>query len=264
MEVYNETASCPLVGDTLFKYAFGTSSCALRIQEAAILLSLYTPYIWLYTMVYVMAVGYYNSNRCTKHEPPKTSLLLQRVVITWNLFMCIFSTIGSTYTLPFAFNNNVVVTAPVQHLLWSYLYILSKPFEFIDTMLLMMKYKHVTYLHWTHHALTLLYTWWLATNSERYGLVMSSVNFTIHAVMYGYFFLVSLTSVRPHVQKIAKAVTIIQIMQFVFVLVMLPLYAPEMSVLTCVITSLLYIYYFIIFSRFFWSSYYAQERKKQV
>jgi len=47
-------------------------------------------------------------------------------------------------------------------------------------------------LHWYHHITVLLYTWYGYTHASPIGVHMTAMNFTVHAVMYGYYFLMAM------------------------------------------------------------------------
>ena len=62
----------------------------------------------------------------------------------------------------------------------------------IDTFFLVIHKKKVLFLHWYHHITVLLYTWYGYTHASPIGVHMTAMNFTVHAVMYGYYFLMAM------------------------------------------------------------------------
>ena len=62
----------------------------------------------------------------------------------------------------------------------------------IDTFFLVIHKKKVLFLHWYHHITVLLYTWYGYTHASPIGVHMTAMNYTVHAVMYGYYFLMAM------------------------------------------------------------------------
>jgi hypothetical protein len=72
------------------------------------------------------------------------------------------------------------------------LFILSKIPELVDTVFLVLKRKPVIFLNWYHHITVLLFCWHSYVTEAAYGLFFIAMNYTVHAVMYGYFALMAL------------------------------------------------------------------------
>lgn len=72
---------------------------------------------------------------------------------------------------------------------WVCLFIFSKYLELIDTVFLVMRKRKVRFLHWYHHFSVLLYCWHAYTWEMPTGLYFAAMNYTVHAVMYFYYFL---------------------------------------------------------------------------
>jgi elongation of very long chain fatty acids protein 6 len=70
----------------------------------------------------------------------------------------------------------------------------SKNRELIDTFFLIIHKKNVLFLHWYHHITVLLYTWYGFTHASPIGVHMTAMNYSVHAVMYGYYFLMAIKS----------------------------------------------------------------------
>ncbi|KAK9823087.1 hypothetical protein WJX72_000106 [[Myrmecia] bisecta] len=94
---------------------------------------------------------------------------------------------------------------------WSYMYYLSKYYEFIDTILLVLKAKPLSVLHVFHHSVVvpMAFLWLEAAQSLQQIALL--INTGIHVVMYYYYFLCSI-DIRPSWKKL---VTNGQIVQFV-------------------------------------------------
>ncbi|KAJ1912320.1 Fatty acyl-CoA elongase/Polyunsaturated fatty acid specific elongation enzyme [Mycoemilia scoparia] len=92
-----------------------------------------------------------------------------------------------------------------------YLFYLSKWYEFLDTIFLVLKKKPLQFLHVYHHAMTmcLMFTQIEGMNVVSWGPTV--LNLAVHVVMYYYYFLAS----RGKRVWWKKYITIIQITQFV-------------------------------------------------
>jgi len=97
---------------------------------------------------------------------------------------------------------------------WTWLFIVSKLVELVDTQFLVLRKRPLMFLHWYHHVLTLIYAFYSYPHSpgfNRWGIYM---NFFVHAFMYSYYFLRSMKIRVPGV--VAQFITTIQIVQFIF------------------------------------------------
>lgn len=120
----------------------------------------------------------------------------------WNLVLAIFSFIGMVRIAPqlcmliwnWGFESSIV-GPPVYAYghgaagLWTLLFIYSKFLELIDTVFIILRKRPLSFLHWYHHATVLLYTWDAYTWEQPAGLYFVAMNYSVHAVMYFYYFL---------------------------------------------------------------------------
>lgn len=120
----------------------------------------------------------------------------------WNLVLAIFSFIGMIRIVPqlailiwnWGFESSVV-GPPVYAYghgsagLWTLLFIYSKFFELLDTVFIILRKRPLSFLHWYHHATVLLYTWDAYTWEQPAGIYFVAMNYSVHAVMYFYYFL---------------------------------------------------------------------------
>jgi len=129
---------------------------------------------------------------------------LRTPVAVWNLLLAVFSTIGAYKTVPVLYHSlldkGFVYTActdPEQWYadgpvgLWVGLFIFSKLPELIDTVFLVLRGRDVIFLHWFHHLTVLLYCWHAYHNRVASGLWFAAMNFSVHAIMYTYYFLMA-------------------------------------------------------------------------
>ena len=72
------------------------------------------------------------------------------------------------------------------------LFIYSKVPELIDTVFIVLRKKKLIFLHWYHHVTVLLYCWHAFSTLAGTGLYFVAMNYSVHAVMYGYYCLQAL------------------------------------------------------------------------
>eukprot|EP01029_Cantina_marsupialis_P019274 TRINITY_DN44793_c0_g1_i1.p1 TRINITY_DN44793_c0_g1~~TRINITY_DN44793_c0_g1_i1.p1 ORF type:complete len:281 (+),score=61.10 TRINITY_DN44793_c0_g1_i1:56-898(+) len=168
---------------------------------------------------YVAAV--FIGQRIMKNKEP---LGLKRFLQAWNLLLAVFSFFGAARTVPHLFLR--LYTTGFQHTtcddahasygsgsngFWIMLFVFSKIPEMIDTLFLVLRKRPVIFLHWYHHFTVMLYCWYSYASRNSAGIWFCSMNYTVHAVMYFYYFLRSI-GYRP---KWDKIVTVMQLSQMV-------------------------------------------------
>ena len=122
---------------------------------------------------------------------------LRRPLFAWNLALSLFSAIG-TWRIAVPFAIDIVDVGWERALcsfdydnapqcLWYFLFGLSKPFELIDTLFVVLRKQEIIFLHWYHHATVLCYCWW--TLADPCGLVrlFCAMNYAVHTIMYAYY-----------------------------------------------------------------------------
>jgi len=75
---------------------------------------------------------------------------------------------------------------------WVQLFIYSKPFELIDTYFIVARKRPLIFLHYYHHVTVLLFCWHSYASESATGIFFVAMNYTVHAIMYGYFCLMAL------------------------------------------------------------------------
>ncbi|KAF7632230.1 Elongation of very long chain fatty acids protein [Meloidogyne graminicola] len=148
----------------------------------------------------------------------------------WNLFLAIFSTLGA-FNLSFEFFGTIFTHGLQSSYCnvhnytlgnngyWVWLFIVSKMFELVDTVFLVLRKRPLLFLHWYHHILTMLYAFYsypITPAFNRWGIYL---NYLVHSYMYSYYFLRSMKIKVPG--PVAKFVTTIQIWQFIISVVIL-------------------------------------------
>jgi len=148
---------------------------------------------------------------------------LKTTLAIWNLFLATFSFIGAIRTAPHlfimlkdqGFEYTVCRSALASYGngavgFWTFLFIFSKYFELFDTVLLVVRKRKVGFLHWYHHCSVLLYCWHAYVWEMPTGIYFVTTNYTVHAVMYFYYFLAAVCAKPP---RWALMVTIMQLAQ---------------------------------------------------
>lgn len=74
---------------------------------------------------------------------------------------------------------------------WYFLFVISKIFEMGDTVFLLLRKKPIRFIHWFHHAITMIYTFYIAAHLPAIGRWMCTMNFFVHSFMYSYYFVTS-------------------------------------------------------------------------
>lgn len=144
----------------------------------------------------------------------------------WNLFLSIFSFYGVTRTVPHllyrlateSLEDSVCKSAHVGYGggvtgLAVQIFILSKIPELLDTVFLILLKKEVIFLHWYHHITVLLYCWNSYVTESAAGLWFVAMNYSVHSVMYLYFYLQTTNQTPKWMKKNAFFITFMQIMQ---------------------------------------------------
>jgi hypothetical protein len=128
----------------------------------------------------------------------------RKSMAAWNLGLSLFSFVGMIRTLPQLVHNltsmsirdNFCKDPSVTFFsgttgLWVQLFILSKFPELFDTFFVVIHKKPLLFLHWYHHITVLLYCWHSYVTKSPYGLFFVVMNYSVHAIMYGYYFLMA-------------------------------------------------------------------------
>ena len=142
----------------------------------------------------------------------------------WNAFLSLFSFIGMCRTVPFLLAtvisknyDETICTSPTESYgtgptgFWVMLFVFSKVPELIDTVFIVLRKKPLIFLHWYHHVTVLLYCWHAFSTQAGSGLYFVAMNYSVHAVMYGYYCLQALNCVPKSFPTIL--ITVAQIAQ---------------------------------------------------
>lgn len=133
---------------------------------------------------------------------------LDKLLALWNLFLAVFSAYGMVRTVPHMLYNIATKTfeeTVCDHPAAAYgsgavglamqMFIVSKLPELVDTVFIVLRKKPLIFLHWYHHVTVLLYCWNSYVTESAAGLYFGSMNYTVHAVMYFYYFLQAIKAI---------------------------------------------------------------------
>jgi elongation of very long chain fatty acids protein 6 len=143
----------------------------------------------------------------------------------WNLFLATFSAWGMIKTVPHMLH--LIATKEFDQTVcdradsWGgpgtglavQLFCLSKIPELVDTFFIVIRKKPLIFLHWYHHVTVLAFCWHSYVTESGAGLYFIAMNYTVHAVMYFYYFLQAIKMVPKWFPTII--ITIMQISQMV-------------------------------------------------
>ncbi|CAG2119723.1 unnamed protein product [Medioppia subpectinata] len=120
------------------------------------------------------------------------------MLILWNTILAVFSIIGFTRCAPQFWHlyrtKGFMATIcqsdyyrDIRVLLWYYLFVWSKVPELIDTMFIVLRGSKLINLHWIHHCLTLVYSWYSIGDQPATTQWMITMNYGVHSLMYTYY-----------------------------------------------------------------------------
>lgn len=157
---------------------------------------------------------------------PWNDFLVKPVLAYWNLFLAVFSFVCAFRCWPHAIHNLAhygneslfcanpeIAYGSGSTGLWCFLFTISKVFELFDTLFIVVRKKHLLFLHVFHHSVVLLVAWHSYVTYEPAGILGVSVNSTVHTFMYFYYYLKSIDTKIKIIPP--RFITTIQLMQFV-------------------------------------------------
>ncbi|KAL7072758.1 hypothetical protein ACQ4LE_007769 [Meloidogyne hapla] len=230
--------------------------------------------IWVATLYVVVIFGiqWFMKDR----KPLQISLSLQ----LWNAWLALFSIVGSIVTSygllrEIFFEDGLVASyTKVGGFfegtvgLWTFWFCISKFAELGDTIFIVLRKRPLIFLHWYHHVATLNYGLMSYVDNTAFNSWIVWLNFTVHAVMYSYYFLAACKIRLP--AWFAQCLTSAQITQFLITLAILAHAGIRMVYglrVDTTVTSYLYcllmeISYVALFGNFFYHSYIRGGGKK--
>eukprot|EP00966_Prymnesium_polylepis_P332911 7388387-Prymnesium_polylepis.1 len=183
-------------------------------------------------LLYFICCAVHNATLTSSTSTARLPRLVDRVGVMHNLVLTLFSVVvfcNSTALFVAELRRaglraflcapvevpGVSMPAPLGGALhyWCYIYYVSKYYELVDTLLLMLRRKRIIALHALHHGLIPLVMCVLFDGRVSVSLVsLSVVNSFVHIVMYAYFLTTALGRKPPDAMR--KQITRLQIVQF--------------------------------------------------
>lgn len=234
----------------------------------------FLPVPFLLCVAYLVLVF---SGKSWMRDKPAYDLRLPLTV--WNSVLAAFSITGFLVTGPamieqlwMNWSTDAVCTSLIEErawlAFWCFLFVYSKIIEFGDTFFIILRKTPLNFLHWYHHITVLLYSWHGLATRNTGGHWFSSINFGVHSVMYSYYMFKAMGFKISG--SVAKAITILQLVQFAVGLIVLLIgvrmrligYPCGMNDIHLTTGVLMYGSYFILFLNFFYQRYIAPSSAK--
>jgi len=215
-----------------------------------------------------------------KKKKQRTFGPIEAVIFVHNLVLAIFSLLCFINTAPIVYNLfatygfsegickfHTIYDSEVSTFgYWSYLFYLSKYWEFIDTWIVIARGRRPIFLQEYHHIGAVIGMWAITITKSSAGYLFIVQNSFIHTVMYTYYAF----SVIGYKFPLKNWITILQMIQFIngigLCMIQLCLYSSCLSIadVICQIYLLGYvIYLFYLFMQFYQRTY-KKRAKKQV
>jgi len=230
------------------------------------------------TLITLYLVGIFGGQAYLKDKKP---FGLRNALAAWNLFLSLFSFMGMFRTVPHLLH--MVTSKPFVETIcnpsevnygegatgfWVMLFIFSKIPELIDTVFIVLRKKPLIFLHWYHHITVLAFCWHSYATESSTGIYFVAMNYTVHAIMYGYYFLMAM-NMKPKWLP-PMAITMMQISQmFIGVSVCIASYLYKKSGIECSVKdeniiagALMYGSYFYLFAEFAVKRFILAPKKK--
>lgn len=151
---------------------------------------------------------------------------------------------------------------------WTWLFVLSKLPELVDTVFVILRRQRLIFLHWYHHLTVLIFSWYSYSDESSSARWYVYMNYVVHAIMYSYYALRAMGIKLP--KPFAMLITISQIVQMIMgAFVVFYAYYVKSNFGECRVSysalyagMLIYISYFILFANFFVHSYLKKSTRK--
>uniref|UniRef100_A0A7E4UXI3 Elongation of very long chain fatty acids protein n=1 Tax=Panagrellus redivivus TaxID=6233 RepID=A0A7E4UXI3_PANRE len=164
----------------------------------------------------IFAIKYVMQNR--------TPFDLQVPLILWNIILAVFSILGFVLVTPtflrvasqhgwsYTWTNISELQTGSVAGYWTFLWVVSKIPEFLDTIFIVLRKKPLMFMHWYHHALTGYFAFVNYYEDNAYMIWVVWLNYFIHSFMYSYYMLRAIRFKVP--PQVAQIITFAQIIQF--------------------------------------------------
>ena len=228
---------------------------------------------WVYAILYLLLIFAGREFMKTREKRE-----FRQGLIAWNLVLSLFSFVGAIRLWPELIHT--IRTHGLEHSycnrdfahgvfgFWITAFAGSKLPELIDTFFIVVRKQKLIFLHWFHHFTVLIYSWYSFIEFTSSGRWFGLINYSIHAVMYGYY---ACRAMRFNIPRwVNITITSGQIIQMlVGIYINLSAYSAKINGRACAISYnniwwsfFMYLSYFVLFSLFFLKSYISQPKKE--
>jgi len=212
---------------------------------------------------------------------PRPPFVLRSLLILWNVLLSIFSIFTVVRGIPELLKfyqekrdfehgicDNSYYTENKIISFWLNMFVWSKIIEFVDTVFLVLRKKPVILLHWYHHFITAIFSFFSIQERAAPLIWFSLTNAVIHSVMYPYYALRALDLKVPG--NVGMAITSSQLLQMVFgCYISFTCHSALASGRYCgasqenvYFAMWLYFSFFVLFAHFFYKAYIAAKPAK--
>ena len=234
----------------------------------------YSIYISLFYIISIFTIQYWMRNHSAYN--------LRLLMFMWSFGLSIFSAIGFykaglPHIKQLIFDGfEATICIPVQLEkqagLWSFLFIISKAPELVDTYFIVLRKQKLIFLHWYHHVTVFIFCWYHLCYLVFVCQWFLTMNYFIHALMYMYYAVKASGLYKPPVW-INMVITALQLLQM-FVGVSINFYIAfrvktgwvcdgevETTYFYVTVALGMYFSYFVLFLYFFYSVYCASKKR---
>ncbi|XP_048759080.2 elongation of very long chain fatty acids protein 2-like isoform X2 [Ostrea edulis] len=219
----------PVVRDILQAYEEGKATRDPRTKDL-FMLSNNPVYVWIITIVYILTVTVIGP-RFMKNRPaysfPRFLVVYNSVLVVWSTYMfveIIASAIHADYWkngfLCCVYNQDTPKNPKEERMAKVlHMFFISKLVELVDSILMVLRKKQeqISFLHVYHHSSIVNIYWWVTTYIPGgQSWFCSSLNAFVHIIMYAYYALAAIPSMRGRLWW-KKYITRLQLIQFVLI-----------------------------------------------
>jgi len=220
----------------------------------------------------------------TRYMQDRTRYSLRNSLCLWSSLLALYSMLAlyrTSFVIATTFNLNGVRGVVCSNdefyndsisAFWSATFVISKFFELIDTVFIVLRKQKLIFLHWYHHISVLWFVWITYRGFYSGGIVFMALNLFVHSLMYSYY-AIRAYGLRPprFVNKIITSLQILQMVVGTFSVFAIKYWESAPSVenspfcktseLHFYFGSFMYFSYFILFMNFFYKSYIDKATK---
>lgn len=153
---------------------------------------LFKQYWWITIILSAiyLALVYYG----VQYMKTRPAFDLRKPLVIWSAILAVFSFFGALHVLPEAFyaigqgahyffcvKKSIVINRTLQF--WIYWFSISKVIEFGDTLFIILRKQKLSFLHYIHHAITLIFSFYTFGENGSLMRMGASMNYSVHTLM---------------------------------------------------------------------------------